>query len=59
MDIHFVGEKIARDEVRVLQVPSCYQIADIFTKELPLFFLDEFRANLGVRQPPAFIFGVF
>ncbi|KAK4347085.1 hypothetical protein RND71_033424 [Anisodus tanguticus] len=35
MDIHFVCEKVARGQVRVLHVPSRYQIADIFTKSLP------------------------
>ncbi|MCH99477.1 copia-type polyprotein, partial [Trifolium medium] len=30
MDIHYVREKIARGQVRVLHVPSRYQIADIF-----------------------------
>lgn len=35
MDIHFVREKVARGQVRVLHVPSRYQIADIFTKGLP------------------------
>ncbi|KAK4353179.1 hypothetical protein RND71_028697 [Anisodus tanguticus] len=32
MNIHFVREKVARDQVRVCHVPSRYQIADIFTK---------------------------
>jgi len=31
MDIHFVREKVALVQVRVLHVPSHYQIADIFT----------------------------
>ncbi|XP_021753820.1 uncharacterized protein LOC110719224 [Chenopodium quinoa] len=35
MDIHFVREKVSRGQVRVLHVPSRYQIADIFTKGLP------------------------
>lgn len=35
-DIHFVREKVARGQVRVLHVPSHFQIADIFTKGLPL-----------------------
>ncbi|XP_060210210.1 uncharacterized mitochondrial protein AtMg00810-like [Lycium barbarum] len=34
MDIHFVHEKVARGQVRVLHVSSRYQIADIFTKGL-------------------------
>ncbi|GJR99380.1 hypothetical protein Tco_0315889 [Tanacetum coccineum] len=35
IDIHFVGDLIAAVQVRVLHVPSRYQYADIFTKELP------------------------
>jgi hypothetical protein len=39
-DIHFVREKVAVGEVRVLHVPSARQLADVFTKGLPssLFF---------------------
>ncbi|RZC09046.1 Retrovirus-related Pol polyprotein from transposon RE2 [Glycine soja] len=33
MDIHFVREKVSRGQVRILHVPSRYQIADIFTKK--------------------------
>ena len=32
LDIHFVRAKVARDQVRVLHVPSRYQYVDIFTK---------------------------
>ena len=42
MDIHFVREKVARGEVRVRHVPSRYQIADIFTKGLPLILFEDF-----------------
>ncbi|XP_021856652.1 uncharacterized mitochondrial protein AtMg00810-like [Spinacia oleracea] len=52
MDIHFVGKKVARGEVRVLHVPSCYQIADIFTKGLPQMLFEDFRDSLSVRKPP-------
>ncbi|CAJ2677847.1 unnamed protein product [Trifolium pratense] len=51
MDIHFVHKK-ARGQVRVLHVPSRYQIADIFTKGLPLILFQDFRDSLSVRQPP-------
>ena len=51
-DIHFVREKIKRGEVRVLHVPSRYQIADIFTKDLPQVLFDDFRSSLSVRKPP-------
>ena len=39
MDIHFVREKVAHGQVRVLHVPLRYQIADIFTKGLPLVYV--------------------
>jgi len=52
MDIHFVGEKVAKDQVHVLHVPSRYQIADIFTKGLPLQLFDDCRDSLNIRQPP-------
>lgn len=58
MDIHFVREKVARGQVRVLHVPSRYQIADIFTKGLPRVLFDDFRASLSVREPPASLAGV-
>ncbi|PNX57212.1 hypothetical protein L195_g050287, partial [Trifolium pratense] len=43
MDIHFVREKVSRGQVRVLHVPSRHQIADIFTKGLPLILFQDFR----------------
>jgi hypothetical protein len=52
MDIHFVREKVAKGQVRVLHVSSCYQIADIFTKGLPVQLFDDFRDSLNIRQPP-------
>ncbi|GJU99656.1 4-coumarate--CoA ligase 2 [Tanacetum coccineum] len=39
-------------QVRVLHVPSRYQYADIFTKELPSALFEEFQSNLSVRPPP-------
>ncbi|GKC67352.1 ribonuclease H-like domain-containing protein, partial [Tanacetum coccineum] len=51
-DIHFVREKVARGEVRVLHAPSRYQIADVFTKGLPRVLFDDFRDSLSVRPPP-------
>ena len=36
IDIHFVREKVALGEVRVLHVPSSHQYADIMTKGLPI-----------------------
>ncbi|XP_021771433.1 uncharacterized protein LOC110735520 [Chenopodium quinoa] len=53
MDIHFVREKVSKGQVRVLHVPSGYQIADIFTKGLPQILFEDFRSSLSVRLPPA------
>jgi hypothetical protein len=53
MDIHFVREKVARGQVRVLHVPSRHQIADIFTKGLPLILFQDFRNSLSIHPPPA------
>lgn len=58
MDIHFVREKVARGHVRVLHVPSRYQLADIFTKGLPLILFEDFRDSLSVQKPPATTAGV-
>ena len=58
MDIHFVREKVAREQVRVLHVPSCYQIADIFMKGLPRVLFKEFCDNLSVSKSPDSIVGV-
>ncbi|XP_071714344.1 uncharacterized mitochondrial protein AtMg00810-like [Rutidosis leptorrhynchoides] len=50
MDIHFVHEKVARGKVRVLHVPTHFQITDIFTKGLPSVLFEEFMNNLNVRS---------
>lgn len=42
MDIHFVCNKVARGQVRVLHVSSRYQIADIFTKGFSRVLFDDF-----------------
>ena len=48
MDIHYVKEKVDRGQVRVLHVPSRYQIADIFTKGLPLVLFEDFWDSLSI-----------
>ncbi|KAL1308487.1 hypothetical protein AAHE18_17G109800 [Arachis hypogaea] len=58
MDIHFVQEKVARGQVRVLHVPLCYQIIDIFTKGFLLVLFEDFRDSLNIRRPPASTAGV-
>ncbi|XP_050888717.1 uncharacterized mitochondrial protein AtMg00810-like [Lathyrus oleraceus] len=58
MDVHFVREKVACGQTRVLHVPSRHQIADIFTKELPHILFDDFQTSLNAREPPASTTGV-
>jgi hypothetical protein len=51
IDLHFVRERVALGDVRVLHVPTTSQIADIFTKGLPTSVLTEFRSSLNVWAP--------
>ena len=50
IDIHFVRDKVALGQIRVLHVPSSAQYADIFTKGLPPTLFTEFRSSLNVRS---------
>ncbi|KAI3509252.1 hypothetical protein L1887_24388 [Cichorium endivia] len=54
IDIHFVRDKVATGQIRVLHVPSTHQYADIFTKGLPTSLFTNFRSSLSVRlrSPP-------
>jgi hypothetical protein len=51
LDVHFVREKVALGELRVLHVPSSRQLADVFTKGLPRIMFTEFRNSLAVGDP--------
>ncbi|GJT98878.1 ribonuclease H-like domain-containing protein [Tanacetum coccineum] len=53
IDIHFVREYVASDQVRVLHAPSRFQYAYIFTKGLPTALFLEFCSSLNVRRSPA------
>nr|GEZ23968.1 hypothetical protein [Tanacetum cinerariifolium] len=53
IDIHFVRDIVARGEIRVLHVPSRYQYADIFIKDLLFALFEEFCTSLSVRPSPA------
>lgn len=53
IDIHFVREKVALGEVRVLHVPTSAQFADIFTKGLPTASFCDIRSSLNVVEPAA------
>ncbi|XP_057532965.1 uncharacterized mitochondrial protein AtMg00810-like [Amaranthus tricolor] len=43
-------DNVKRGDVRVLHVPSRYQIADIFIKDLPKILFDDFLSSLSVRK---------
>ncbi|XP_066323280.1 uncharacterized mitochondrial protein AtMg00810-like [Miscanthus floridulus] len=57
IDLHFVRERVALGEVRVLHVPTSSQYADIFTKGLPTSVFTEFRSSLNVRGAPSSDYG--
>jgi len=50
IDIHFVRDKVALGQVRVLHVPSTHQFADIMTKGLLVQLCTDFRSSLCVRD---------
>jgi hypothetical protein len=49
IDLHFVRERVAIGDVRVLHVPTTSQFADIFTKGLPTSVFLEFQSSLNIR----------
>ena len=53
IDLHFVRDRVALGEVRVLHVPTTSQYADIFTKGLPTSVFVEFRSSLNVCGAPS------
>ena len=50
IDLHFVRERVAIGDLRVLHVPTSSQYADIFTKGLPSSVFTEFRSSLNVQS---------
>jgi hypothetical protein len=53
LDIHFVREKVALGQFRVLHIPTERQIADVMTKGLPTPLFHEFRNSLCIRPTNA------
>ena len=45
IDLHFVRERVVAGDVRVLNVPTTLQFADIFTKGLSSSVFAEFRSR--------------
>jgi hypothetical protein len=48
IDLHFVRDRVALGEAKVLHVPTSSQYADIFTKGLPSSVFEDFRASLNI-----------
>jgi hypothetical protein len=48
IDLHFVQERAAIGQVRVLHVLTTSQFTDIFTKSLPSSVFNEFRFSLNI-----------
>lgn len=58
LDIHFVREKVALGQLRVIQVPAERQYADTMTKGLPSPLFKEFKDSLCIRSSDAATAGV-
>ncbi|KAH9673912.1 retrovirus-related pol polyprotein from transposon RE1 [Citrus sinensis] len=52
LDLHFVRDHIARNEVHVSHVPSCDQVADVLTKPLAFDQFNYLRSKLNVITRP-------
>jgi len=50
IDLHFVRDRVAIGDARVLHVPTTSQFADIFTKGLSSSTFSEFRSSLNVAN---------
>jgi hypothetical protein len=48
IDYHFVRERVAKNRLAIKFISSKDQIADGFTKALPVKNLDEFKRNLNL-----------
>jgi hypothetical protein len=48
IDLHFVRDRVALGEARILHVPTSSQYADIFTEGLPTSVFQEFRSSLNI-----------
>jgi hypothetical protein len=48
IDLHFVRDRVALGEAKVLHVPTSSQFADIFTKGLPTVVFQDFRTSLNI-----------
>jgi hypothetical protein len=58
LDVHFVREKVAAGQCKVLHVPTTQQFTDVMTKGLPTASFKDFRNNLCVNSIDAHTEGV-
>ena len=49
---HFIREKVESGEIKLEYIPTADQVADIFTKPLPVVKFVKFRSGLGIQCPP-------
>ena len=50
IDFHFVRERVAQKQLQVRLIPYKDQLADGFTKALPIHKFEEFKHNLNLQQ---------
>jgi histone deacetylase 1/2 len=50
IDFHFVRERVIKKQLEIRFIPSKDQVADGFTKPLPVRQFEEFRFNLNLRK---------
>jgi hypothetical protein len=50
IDLHFIRDRVAIGDVRVIHVQTTSKFADIFTKGLPFSTFTEFRSSLTVTS---------
>jgi hypothetical protein len=50
IDLHFVWERVAIGDVRVLHVSTTSQFTDFFTKGLPTSVFLKFRSSLNIHS---------
>ena len=51
VDFHFVRERVSQKQLQIRFISSKDQVADIFTKPLPLPLYDHCRRNLNLLSP--------
>jgi hypothetical protein len=50
IDYHFIRERVANKQLSIKFISNKDQVADGFTKSLPVKDLDEFKRNLNLSQ---------